>query len=463
MVNLVRFFPISMFLIFGVYQVKGSIFEVTSNTDSGPGTLRQAITDANSNVGLDSIYFNMPGTVFEILLLTSLPDITEALFIDGSTQPGSSLPANPVTLGTFGFLDHGFELRTGNIQISNLKFTNIPTNPPNSYSGAIRSYSSGTSYGNFENIVINNNIFTNNSAGIIFYNVDSLSNIRIENNTFSGNTSSVSCAGFTGLEVVSDFRFTGNSCSDTSGLWLNFRKITSLLLDSNFFSDSDRDVTVYANRLNDSYITNNFFSNYYPMNQAIHVDAIRARNLFITQNEFHGYESSIKLYCHGNSYTIEQNNIVINQNNFYDVQNYAILLLYTHQIVPSSFVKNVEIAYNTIHSGISPHYGIWVYSWDDVELTNFNIHHNILHPSGFTYGIWMYLADKTTISGMNISDNVIEDSMNGIYLNSNGTNSTTINKITFKDFSIKRNTISDSDYMGIKLAGYSSFVPYPFF
>lgn len=68
----------------------------------------------------------------------------------------------------------------------------------------------------------------------------------------------------------------------------------------------------------------------------------------------------------------------------------------------------------------------------------------------------MYLADKTTISGMNISDNVIEDSMNGIYLNSNGTNSTTINKITFKDFSIKRNTISDSDYMGIKLAGYSS-------
>lgn len=135
-------------------------------------------------------------------------------------------------------------------------------------------------------------------------------------------------------KVVSYFRFTGNSCSDTSGLWLNFRKITSLLLDSNFFSDSDRDVTVYANRLNDSYITNNFFSNYYPMNQAIHVDAIRARNLYITQNEFHGYESSIKLYCHGNSYTIEQNNILINQNNFYDVQNYAILLLYTHQIVP---------------------------------------------------------------------------------------------------------------------------------
>ena len=38
-------------------------FTVTKTNDSGAGSLRQAILDANANPGLDTIAFNIAGTV----------------------------------------------------------------------------------------------------------------------------------------------------------------------------------------------------------------------------------------------------------------------------------------------------------------------------------------------------------------------------------------------------------------
>lgn len=76
-----------------------STFTVTSTTDSGPGSLRQAILDANANLGADTISFNIPGTgVHTIGPVTVLPTITDSVVIDGYTQPGSS-PNNPPTMG----------------------------------------------------------------------------------------------------------------------------------------------------------------------------------------------------------------------------------------------------------------------------------------------------------------------------------------------------------------------------
>ncbi len=37
------------------------LFTVTNTDDSGPGSLRQAILDANANPGADLITFNIPG------------------------------------------------------------------------------------------------------------------------------------------------------------------------------------------------------------------------------------------------------------------------------------------------------------------------------------------------------------------------------------------------------------------
>jgi len=63
---------------------------VTNVDDSGPGSLRQAILDANANPGADTINFNITGPSLKIQPLLGLPDITDPVVIDGSTQPGFS-------------------------------------------------------------------------------------------------------------------------------------------------------------------------------------------------------------------------------------------------------------------------------------------------------------------------------------------------------------------------------------
>jgi len=73
------------------------VFTVTNTNDSGTGSLRQAITDANS-MGGGTINFNIPGSgVHTISPLSALPTITQSVVIDGYTQPGSSANTNPPT------------------------------------------------------------------------------------------------------------------------------------------------------------------------------------------------------------------------------------------------------------------------------------------------------------------------------------------------------------------------------
>src|SRR5438874_2131308 len=77
---------------------EGATLTVTTTADSGAGSLRQAILDANAAAGTDTIAFNIPGAgVQTIAPLTNLPMVTEAVVIDGYTQPGTS--ANSLATG----------------------------------------------------------------------------------------------------------------------------------------------------------------------------------------------------------------------------------------------------------------------------------------------------------------------------------------------------------------------------
>jgi hypothetical protein len=72
---------------------------VININDSGAGSLRQAILDANT-MGGGTINFNIPGVgVHTISPLTVLPTITASVMIDGYTQSGSSVNTNPTTQG----------------------------------------------------------------------------------------------------------------------------------------------------------------------------------------------------------------------------------------------------------------------------------------------------------------------------------------------------------------------------
>ena len=72
-----------------VDQFSSLNFTVTTTADSGPGSLRQAILDANANPATDTISFAIPGTgVHTIAPLSPLPTIADPVAIDGATQPG---------------------------------------------------------------------------------------------------------------------------------------------------------------------------------------------------------------------------------------------------------------------------------------------------------------------------------------------------------------------------------------
>jgi hypothetical protein len=61
---------------------------VTNINDSGVGSLRQAILDANANPGADSITFAIGSGLQTIAPTATLPDISDPVVIDGTTQPG---------------------------------------------------------------------------------------------------------------------------------------------------------------------------------------------------------------------------------------------------------------------------------------------------------------------------------------------------------------------------------------
>jgi hypothetical protein len=71
------------------FSAEAATYVVSNRNDSGAGSLRQAIMDANDNPGRDIITFNITGaTPYNIILASGLPSVTEAAFIDGTTQPG---------------------------------------------------------------------------------------------------------------------------------------------------------------------------------------------------------------------------------------------------------------------------------------------------------------------------------------------------------------------------------------
>jgi gliding motility-associated-like protein len=72
----------------------GTTFTVTSNADSGPGTFRDALQQAaaNGSASPNQIVFNLPDLSTAgrtIILLSTLPDLSSNLTIDGTTQPGT--------------------------------------------------------------------------------------------------------------------------------------------------------------------------------------------------------------------------------------------------------------------------------------------------------------------------------------------------------------------------------------
>jgi hypothetical protein len=86
-------------------QVHADIYSVLNIADDGPGSLRQAILDANAHPNSsasdpDRIHFAIPGTDVQMIAPQfPLPYITDPVVVDGFTQNGALPNSNPVGQG----------------------------------------------------------------------------------------------------------------------------------------------------------------------------------------------------------------------------------------------------------------------------------------------------------------------------------------------------------------------------
>ena len=96
MAPLIRLFLTCLIALLWPASLFSTTFTVTNTNDSGAGSLRQAILDANANAGTDTITFSIPGGgVHTISPTSALPTITDPVTIDGYTQTGAVQNTDP--------------------------------------------------------------------------------------------------------------------------------------------------------------------------------------------------------------------------------------------------------------------------------------------------------------------------------------------------------------------------------
>jgi hypothetical protein len=97
-----------------------STFTVVNTADSGTGSLRQAILDANAAPGLDTINFRIGSGAKTISPLSALPALTGPVFLDGTSQPGfAGVPLIELT-GTSAGAANGLVVSGGSSTIEGL-------------------------------------------------------------------------------------------------------------------------------------------------------------------------------------------------------------------------------------------------------------------------------------------------------------------------------------------------------
>ena len=111
----------ALLILLGTLGAGADTFTVINTADSGAGSLRQAIADANANAGLDTIAFDIPGGGVQTIDVSgSFGTISSPVIIDGATQPGYA--GAPLIELHSTVIDNGFWLTAGSSTIRALVF-----------------------------------------------------------------------------------------------------------------------------------------------------------------------------------------------------------------------------------------------------------------------------------------------------------------------------------------------------
>jgi predicted outer membrane repeat protein len=208
-----------------VAPAQAATFDVNNTNDSGAGSLRQAILDANAAVGPDTIMFSVTGT---ITLASTLPSISEDVTIDGpgassltisgnnavrvmEVSAGATLDLEGVTVANGSEAHGGGILNSGTLTVSD---SILSANSVSVGGGAIR---------NFGTLTVTSSTFSGNSAtdfGGAIANTGSGITVTITDSTFSGNSSFFSGGGaiWAGETlIITNSTFSGNGTGSAGG------------------------------------------------------------------------------------------------------------------------------------------------------------------------------------------------------------------------------------------------------
>jgi parallel beta-helix repeat protein len=130
-------------------EARAVTFTVTNTSAAGDGSLAQAIADANTAIGPDTITFAIADAGVPRITTAALPDVTDPVTIDGTTQAGGLVELRAATAGSGSGLriagggstvrglvinrwSRGIELRAlgGNVVEGNLIGTDVPGTHP---------------------------------------------------------------------------------------------------------------------------------------------------------------------------------------------------------------------------------------------------------------------------------------------------------------------------------------------
>ena len=184
----------ALLFIFPAIDAAAATFTVTNTNDSGPGSLRQAVLDANAAMTADSIVFDASfQTKRTITLLTTIalsPTPADNLTITG---PGASFLTITTSANISIFSNGNINAPGGTVSISGLTLTQ-------GFQGAIT---------NFGSMTVANAVFSANSVAIVNGGIGTLD---VTNSVFDGNSSVTSGAiNNAGTLTVSNSEFSSNT------------------------------------------------------------------------------------------------------------------------------------------------------------------------------------------------------------------------------------------------------------
>lgn len=186
---------------FASITARAATFTVVNTNDSGAGSLRQAIFDANATPGANVIGFNVPAITTAIFPSSPLPEISNKVVIDGTTQPGySGSPLIEIVGLSAGAAADGLRIRASNCVVRSLAinrfgnnaisiFTNGSGRVENCYLGlatdgltARSNLANGISITDSANNVVSNNVICANIGnGVEIIGASSSNNVVLGN------------------------------------------------------------------------------------------------------------------------------------------------------------------------------------------------------------------------------------------------------------------------------------------